>query len=258
MPSPVRVELDGARVRRLCRTVDYQAALFYYPPGVHHPDHEHAEAGVTFLLSGGFMDDWEGRESTPSGSRHGFRPEGARHNCRFGRDGALILSVVLRNPCAMHFEPCEWRPSGRTMADLFAMLFARAAPAGPVIDDLLAAVGTGGEQAKAKTPSPPRWLRRAAEEMSDDPTVAIAAVARRAGVHRVYLSRAFQAHFGLSPTHYRLHCKAAAAMRLMIDGGEPPGMAAVAAGFADQAHWTRASRALAGITPVRLRRLLDA
>ena len=254
----VRIEADGARVRTLCNSRAYRAALVYYPAEIHHPDHEHDDAAFTFLLNGGFLDAWEGRESTPSGSRHGYRPQGARHACRFGPNGALILSVVPGDPSGLRFDPHQWWPSGTALAELYRLLFARAAPAEAVIDDLLAVAGAESEQGRKWLSNPPRWLRHAADEIRDDPTVEIAAVAERSGVHRVYLARAFRAHFGLSPTLYRLQCKAAVATRHLIQCGETTGMAAIAAGFADQAHWTRTSRALAGVTPGRLRGLLVA
>ena len=255
---PLRFRSDGARFRSLCRTPDYEAALVRYPADVIHPDHEHDHAQLTFLLCGGFADNWEGRESEPIGSRHGFRPEGARHNCRFGRSGALILSVNFFRPASLSVEPDDWWPSGRAMVELYRLLLASAAPADQVIDDLLAVIALPCEGATASVQNAPRWLRMVAEEMADDPLVEIGAIARRAGVHRVHLSRAFQKHYGVSPTQFRLHCKSALALGHMIEGRQPPGAAAVSGGFADQAHWTRASRASAGVGPARLRRLLAA
>ena len=255
---PLRLRADGARFRSLCQAPDYEAALVRYPADVIHPDHQHDHAQLTFLLCGGFADNWEGRESEPIGSRHGFRPEGARHNCRFGRSGALILSVNFSPPATLCLEPGQWRPSGRHLVDLYRLLFASAASPEQVIDDLLAAISLPNEGATASLVNAPRWLQMAAEEMADDPLVEIGSIARRAGVHRGHLSRAFQKHYGVSPTQFRLHCKSALALRHMIEGKQPPGAAAVAGGFADQAHWTRASRAAAGVGPARLRRLLAA
>jgi AraC family transcriptional regulator len=255
---PVRLEPDGARFRPLCRTADYKAALVHYPADVHHPRHEHDKAQLTFLLCGGFVDDWEGRETCPSGSRHGFRPQGVRHSCRFGHNGALILSVSFRADVPLPPAPHQWQPSGPALARLYALLFGRIAPAAMVIDDLIAAASNPGDGRRTGNFGAPRWLRLAAEELADDPTAEIAEVASRAGVHRVYLSRAFQRHFGLTPSQFRLHCKSALALRHMIEGGQSPCMAAASAGFADQAHWTRASRAAAGITPARLRHMLAA
>jgi AraC family transcriptional regulator len=255
--QPVRTERDGTRIRTLADTADYAAALTYYPAGLRHDEHEHGEAALSFLLSGRFQDHCGGRESSLDGARHVFRPQGARHQCRFGPDGTLILSVHFRTACPPLLHPFQWRASGRDVADLCALLFARAAPAGQLIDDLLAAAGAGSHFPPGCRSGAPRWLRLVAEEIDDDPKVEIATLARRAGVHRVYLTRAFRTHFGASPTQFRLHRKAAAAVRHMVEGGDPPGRAAVAAGFADQAHWTRVSRAIGGFTPARLRRLLE-
>ena len=255
---PVRLTADGARCRRLCATADYEAALVHYPADVIHPNHEHDRAHLTFLLCGGFADRCHGHDSTPLGSRYGFRPAGSRHSCQFGRGGALILSVDLASPAHVRLEPANWQPSGAQLANLFRLLFANAAPAEQIVDDLVAATAAPSEPRRGPVSKAPLWLRRVVEEMADDPSAEIAAIAHSAGVHRVHLSRAFQQYFGLSPTQFRLHCKSALALRHMMEDGETPSAAAVAAGFADQSHWTRSSRAAAGIGPARIRHLLAA
>ncbi len=255
--SPVRHRSDGSRYRILAFNADYEAALVHYPSGVEHPDHEHDLAQLSFLLCGGFAEEAEGRESEPHGPRHGFKPEGARHRCRFGRDGALILSVNFFDKAPLLPMPAGWQWTGPEMARLYRLLFARGRAAAAVIDDLMGAIGLELGQPMARADAP-QWLARVAEEFADDPLAEVGEVAGRAGLHRVHLSRAFQKHFGLSPTQYRLQCKAARAVRLMIEDGERPGMAAAAAGFADQAHFTRTARALTGMVPGRMRQLLAA
>lgn len=252
----VHLGRDGSRCRRLSRTDNHLAELVYYPAGLRHSRHEHDKAHLTFLLAGGFEDDWEGRRSDPSGCLYGFRPQGVRHACRFGPNGALILSIIAREEAVMARAPHLWLPSGRNVVELHSLLFANCAPTHEVINDLIAAAGV--ERDVRPATRPPGWLSRTVEELVDDPRADIASIASRAGVHRVHLSRSFQRHFGLSPTRFRLYCRSAQALRQMIEDGEAPAAAAAAAGFADQSHWTRALRATAGISPARLRRLLAA
>lgn len=239
--TPLRTMADGARCRQVCRTADYEATLVHYPADLIHPDHEHERAQISFLLCGGFGEIASGRESAPIGSRHGFRPPGARHSCRFGRGGALILSVNLMADAHISLEPGHWHRSSAGMVELFGLLLGGAAAAEDLIADLLASTGPRRATRRPTGSGAPRWLRRVAQELVDDPSAGIAAIAESAGVHRVYLSRVFQKHFGHSPTHFRLHCRSALALRYMVEDGATPGSAAAAAGFADQAHWTRAS-----------------
>lgn len=73
-------------------------------------------------------------------------------------------------------------------------------------------------------------------------------LARDAGVSPRHLLRSFRAEIGLSPQHYLRQARVrAAAARLRR--GQRLAEAAFAAGFADQAHMTRAFKALMGATP---------
>lgn len=252
--EPLHISRDGARWRIVTRTAAYEAGLVYYPAGIAHERHEHGGAQATFLLTGGFEEQADGGDGEPTGLVHGFKPAGARHSCRFGRDGALILSVNYRRGIDPGFDFYAFAPTGQEMGRVTRLLFSDCIAPEEAIDDLLA--GMGGV-ASYHRDTPP-WLRQVAEQFADEPLVEVGAVAAGHGIHRVQLSRAFQRHLGVSPSRYRLHCKAARAVRLMLEEGEAPSMAAVGAGFADQAHLTRTVRTLSGIGPARLRGLLAA
>ena len=250
----MRLAPDGSRWRVLAHAPAYVAALVYYPAGTVHRRHEHHAAQATFLLTGGFEEQADGGDGEPTGQVHGFKPAGARHSCRFGRDGALILSVNYRRGIEPALGFSRFAPSGEEMARVTRLLFEGCVDPRDAVDDLLGAIGPG----PAITSDAPRWLRLVAEQFADEPLVEVGAVASSHGIHRVQLSRAFQRHLGVSPSRYRLHCKAARAVRLMLEEGEAPSMAAVGAGFADQAHLTRTVRTLSGMGPARLRAMLAA
>lgn len=252
--EPLHISKDGARWRVLARNAAYEAGLVYYSSGIAHGRHEHASAQATFLLTGGFAEQADGGDGEPSGLVHGFKPAGARHACRFGRDGALILSVNFRRGVDPGLAFRAFTPSDAEMGRVTRLLFDGCLDPVDAIDDLLG--GMGGTA--SHTRDAPGWLRRVAERFADEPLVEVSAVAADHGIHRVQLSRAFQRHLGVSPSRYRLHCKAARAVRLMLEEGEAPSMAAAGAGFADQAHLTRTVRTLSGMAPARLRGLLAA
>lgn len=245
---------DGARWRELARTPDYGAALVYYPAGVEHPMHEHDCAQASFVLTGGLEDEGDGQAASPQSGMQGYKPAGASHRCHFGRDGALILSVNFGTDVEPGFPFLEFAHGQEENRRLLGLLFGEAAETRDVVDDLLATLGVGAAAGRAR----PEWLRRVAERFADEPLTEVGEIAAVHGIHRVQLSRAFQRHFGVSPSRYRLHCKAARAVKLMVEDGEAPASAAVAAGFADQAHLTRTTRMLAGMGPGRLRSLLAA
>ena len=78
-------------------------------------------------------------------------------------------------------------------------------------------------------------------------------LAAAAGRSRYAAYRAFRAAWGLAPSEYQRLLRLRAA-RQYLASGMPPADAAIAAGFADQAHLTRWFRRCYGITPAEFRR----
>ena len=66
-----------------------------------------------------------------------------------------------------------------------------------------------------------------------------------------YLRRVFRDHTGVSPHRYQILLRLERAKRLLLQG-VPLAQAALAVGFADQAHLTRAFKRHLGVTPGRL------
>ena len=101
------------------------------------------------------------------------------------------------------------------------------------------------------------WQARTIAVMVDEKleyglrTPELAAGARLSNSH---FSRAFRAHFGLSPKQYILEKRVARAQRLMLEGGSRLSDVAAACGFADQAHLCRVFRRLVGASPRAWRR----
>ena len=101
--------------------------------------------------------------------------------------------------------------------------------------------------------APLRALAEARERLADDdlPPPSLGALAARAGVSRYRFLRAFAAAYGLPPHAWAAQHRLARAERLLAQG-HAPAEAALAAGFADQSHLTRALRRFRGYTPGQL------
>ncbi len=249
---------DGTRFCRLHSSARYVAELVHHPASKKQQRHNHASAQVSFLLAGCFAENSDGRELEPLGNQMGYKPAGAAHSVRFGQNGALMLAIDLAEDVTNCVRPRQWSAQPNYVRHSLALLARNVAPVGDILDSLIASVGTAEAAPVRHLSDAPDWLRRAIAHIAEDPKAEIAALAAEAGVHRVHFSRSFQRFTGLSPSQFRLHSKCAAATRLMVEGRESTAAAAVAAGFADQAHWNRASRALSGIAPGRIRKLLSA
>jgi AraC-like DNA-binding protein len=83
-------------------------------------------------------------------------------------------------------------------------------------------------------------------------TVDLASLAHVARVSRFHLIRAFRKQTGLTPHAWLADRRVRAARGLLADG-QAPGEVALACGFSDQSHLTRAFKARVGVTPGRFR-----
>jgi AraC-like DNA-binding protein len=111
------------------------------------------------------------------------------------------------------------------------------------------------EHARASGPARPVRASRPAvraaaqllrERVTDPPS--LGELAQATGLGPYALMRAFRAETGLPPHAYLNQIRVRLARRL-LDGGTPPAEAAVAAGFADQAHLTRHFKRVLGVPP---------
>jgi len=97
-------------------------------------------------------------------------------------------------------------------------------------------------------------IAAARARIDDDPAmpVSLAELARLAGLTRFQVLRAFARETGLTPHAYQVQRRIDLARRLMA-GNMPLAEAALAAGFADQAHMTRVFTRKYGLTPAAYR-----
>ncbi len=124
----------------------------------------------------------------------------------------------------------------------------------------LAAVALAEALGEAPTPAGGRRARRLAgaarAPLAADLDMGLVDLARTVGVSPYGLSRTFRAAMGVTLSRYRRRLRVRRALDLLEEGEANLAFVAVQAGFADQAHMTRAVREECGRTPGRLRLLL--
>lgn len=248
------------------RTVLYrgegmEARLSWYGAGSDMSPHSHDYHQASILLAGRLLERHGGRDREVAQPSAGFKPAGLTHDNRYGRDGALILSVNL-DPAGFagdldrtgwHWSPTP--PCGRS-AELLGLVREGGSTAADAVWDVLAAAG----EAPAATAlrGEPGWLRRIRERLEDpQDRTDIAGMAAGERVHRVHLSRCFQAHHAVPPSVYRSRHRVSRALGLLA-AGMAPAAAATEAGYADQAHLSRAVKRQTGLTPGGFGRFLAA
>jgi len=145
--------------------------------------------------------------------------------------------------------PDGWRPTQSFMSVPDPDRIARIAER-----DLRAATVDLLDQLAPVTAQPGDWPDQLADALRGDGRLCLAAWAEMTGIAPGSVSRGFRQAYGVSPARYRSEARARLALRRLSD---PASLADLAldAGFADQAHMTRAIVALTGRTPGVWRRL---
>lgn len=240
-----------------------------YCAGTRHRPHKHEELHLSLVLSGhisetvGGVTEWAGALSVVA------KDAGVVHADDFGPNGARFarLSLAAGTIGALiddHERSCSWRWS-RTpaVATAYLRLVRRAPEMGnvfhvddPDVVDLLAAL-----TARPALPTrgrPPSWLAQLLIELRSNPLCypSVADVARRAGVHPVYLARSMRRWYGVGLGEELRRLRMQAAATGVAERSGTIADVAYANAFADEPHLSREFRRAAGMTPGRYRALV--
>jgi AraC family transcriptional regulator len=258
MGSPVfhTVDLHGLRITETD-----------FPPSALLTPHVHDRTVVAVMVEGSFDLVIRGRTLACTPGTVLVEPGGERHANKVGQLGARTV-VIEPTPLyeMQHLAFCRellmspgafiHSPAATIAARLRRELHARDALAGFVLEELalrLLDAAAGHESTEPSRPMP-TWLLRARELVHErlPRLLHVHDVAAEVGVHAVYLTKIFRERFGVSlGTYQRRRRLEWAAERLAA--GESVADVAHRAGFADQAHFTRAFKRFSGRTPGRFR-----
>lgn len=224
--------------------------LSHYAPGEECRPHRHARAQLSFLLAGGYEEDSDQGPIRADGPSLSGKPGRFEHQNRFGEAGALILALNLDTaaPVDRYFVASR---SGDAPA---AGSLGRMALDGSEITALAEASASGAGRPALHRP----WLMQAHDRLLAEPRLGVGSLARSLGLHPVRFARLFRETFAQSPTAARRNRRAARAVDRLIRSDAPLAEIAIAEGFADQAHLSRAVGRTTGWSPGRLRRLFAA
>lgn len=232
------------------------------------PTHTHQTAYFSLLIDGHYAETYDGR-------RHEYEPltvwwhrPNVVHDDVIGRSGGRFFNVELTSEatdaladagpsrrdfheqgtpvvwlaCRLLRELRHWQPCSAPVAEHLALEMA----------------GCALRQPERSTASTPAWLGRVLQKLHDEPHRRhyTSVLAREAGVHPVHLASVFRRAHRQTIGEYLRVLRVRQAANLLRRADLPLAQAAVLLGFADQAHFTRIFRSVAGLTPSAFRRLL--
>lgn len=199
------------------------------------PRHYHALPYATLVLEGSYEEAGDaGRWRVEAGDVLLHAPFSAhRDSIAKARTRVLDLELPL--------DGRDWPGRGRVAAsDLLHRVAARdAREAAALLLEMFEPV----EQAMDDTPD------HLAAALTGESAPEIADWARRRGCARETASRHFSMVYGVAPARYRGEARARRAWRLIVGDEAALSDVAAEAGYADQAHMTRAVKMLTGRTP---------
>lgn len=238
-----------------------------YRPGQRIRSHTHDYASATVVLRGSLTERIAHRRYELSPERCLFRPADVIHENTYGSRGAECLIIAA--------EP-GWIAGDRVARSVFgslaiapgaiALMVARRIRRELRMCDDAAAVAIEGlalelvatasrELNRARPRSIPKWLEVVRERLHDEhpKPVRLQTLARDAGVHPVYLARAFRQQFGCSPGEYLRQRRIDHACTELAETERSISAIALDAGFASPSHFATAFRATIGLSPRQYR-----
>jgi AraC family transcriptional regulator len=224
--------------------------LSFYPPMLRQAAHSHDTPSIAMLLSGRIEEQAGARAAVVEAGSTGFKPDGVRHSNLYGPEGAILLTLTLRDQRLWAARQARGWGWGRTPAEM-RMLAVAALARRLSFDDLVSEL-LSAEALPAGSIRAPGWLSEIRAQLAEAPGSKLCELAARAGVHRVHVSRSFRRFYGKSISAFRLRRKGEIALRGLLYQGLSAAAAANDGGFADQSHFIRTTRQALGTTPARL------
>jgi AraC family transcriptional regulator len=231
------------------------------------PEHSHHRTFMSFVLNGGWQ-EWYGVGKLRVRRPHtlAIHPAGEVHSEQIGEGGSRAFhvefsedwlrklddhAVVLAGSLHVESGPLIWLVL-RLYSEFRTEAISRLVIEGIILESI-------GELARETSirvqRSPPAWLLQAEDILRSGfrRQMSLPEIAREVGVHPVHLTRTFRRYFNCSIGERLRDLRIQCACRELATSNRPLAEIAIAAGFCDQSHLSRAIRRRTGLTPSALR-----
>jgi AraC family transcriptional regulator len=232
-----------------------------YPPALRIHRHDHELASISVVMAGGYHEEFGRKGRHAEAGCVIIHPEGEHHAEVHDPIPTRLITIEigseqlqeLKSEIGAFNEP--WHRTDYSVAALawrlsFEIAVGEAATRLSIESTVLDMLGMLSRHSWAK-PDRGRWLYRIQERLEDDAggPPSMAELSKLAGVHPVYLARAFRGFFGCTVGTYVRQRQVGRALMLLGNTSLDLSAVALEAGFCDQSHMTRLIRAQTGLPP---------
>jgi AraC family transcriptional regulator len=234
------------------------------------PEHAHELPFFALLLEGDYSERYGHQHKQFGPFTMAYRPAGVPHQDEIGPRGVRFFEIELRPSWQRRIRDCsgsldtacdEYGGGGMLWlaVKLFRETHAPREDGDLLIDSLLVElVSAVARMPRQAAKDAPWWLGRIVDKLKAEycERLTLEDLAREAGVHPVHLSRVFRGCQGEGIGEYVHRLRIRAACEQMLAPRASLAEISLAAGFADQSHFTRAFRRVAGMSPGAFRKLV--
>ncbi|HTC86726.1 MAG TPA: helix-turn-helix transcriptional regulator [Bryobacteraceae bacterium] len=259
-------DTGGSTVRRR-DIAGFSLSEGLYAAGVSLPRHCHADAYLTVVLSGNYIERFSHREfHWGEGAIH-LLPAGEHHENHFlsavrllrVKIGPDVVQRLGKEHAHCLAEPREIAgPLSKWLANRMMREFMAQDDIAPlamegVLLEMLAE--SARSSAEIHSSSAPSWLRRVRESLEERylESPSLSSLAGVAGVHPVHLSREFHRHYLMTVGEYMRKRRIQHASELLARSELSLAEIANTCGFSDQSHFCALFKKHSGMTPAKFR-----
>jgi AraC family transcriptional regulator len=241
-----------------------------YPPQTHVPIHAHRNAYFCFVRRGSYQETFGACSRQCAPLTVAFHPPDERHSEQIAGAEVRSLNVEVagtwlsrvRDAAPALGDPidCRGGPPAWLALRLYREFQLADAVAPLAIEGLLLEIAAELARTAQRPAGAPGWLARVLDLVRSRfaEALSLAEIAAEAGVHPVHLAAVFRRCLGCSVGDFIRDCRIRYAAEQLGRHDQSLAEIALAAGFADQSHFTRIFHRVTGLTPAAYRRTLQA
>lgn len=267
------IDADETMAQRLLQYHVSERAIagFYstetsHPPSFRIPGHFHDLASLYVVLKGSLTEFYENKQRECKRPSVVFTPPGEKHSNLFAAAGGRCFLVEIPPAFIERIEAAGVRlhqsvhSEGGMLTWLGLRLYREFKQPDPVSHlsveglmlEALSELGRWGETLRGVAPV---WLRQARDLLHDrfQENLTLDEIAATVGIHPAHLARTFRRHYRSTVGEYQRHLRVEYASRQLSETRATILTISLAAGFADQAHFSRTFLNHTGLTPAKFR-----